>query len=57
MVKELSDLFSEQIPGLPPKREIDLKIEMEPRAWPISKPPYRIALAKLKELKQLEHLL
>jgi len=55
MVKEFSNVFSEEIPGSAPKREIDFEIELESEAPPISKPPYRMAPAELKELKvQLE---
>jgi len=58
VVKEFLDVFPEEIHGLPPKREIDFEIELEPSARPISKPPYRMAPAKLRELKvQLEDLL
>jgi len=58
VVKEFSDAFPEEILGLPPKREIDFEIELEPGVHPISKPPYRMAPAELKELKvQLEDLL
>ena len=51
VVKEFPDVSLEEIPRLPPKREIDFEIELEPRARPISKPLYRMAPAKLKELK------
>ena len=58
VVKEYPDIFPEEIPGLPPKRKIDYEIELEPCARPISKPPYRMAPAELRELKiQLEDLL
>ena len=48
VVKEFSDMFPEEIPGLLPKREIDFEIELEPGAHPISKSPYRIAPSELK---------
>ena len=51
VVREFSDVFPEEIPRLPPKREIDFEIELEPGVCPSSKPPYKMALAKLKELK------
>jgi len=58
VVKEFSDVFPAEIPGLPPKKEIDFEIELEPSARPISKPLYRMAPAELRELKiQLEDLL
>ena len=54
---EYPNVFSKEIFGLPPLREVDFCIGPTPRATPISKIPYRMALAKLKELKtQLEEL-
>ena len=50
--------FLEDFPGLPPDREIEFCIDLIPEAAPISKAPYRIAPAKLKELKtQIQELL
>ncbi|XP_073152896.1 uncharacterized protein [Henckelia pumila] len=52
------DIFPDEIPGLPPMREIDFSIELVPVTLPISKAPYRMAPLELKELKdQLEDLL
>ena len=45
------DVFSEEIPDLPPIREIDFTIEVMPETAPISKAPYRMAPTKLRELK------
>jgi hypothetical protein len=57
VLKELEDVFKET-PGLPPKRDIDLSINLMPRATPISKTPYRMSTPELKELQmQLEELL
>ncbi|KAA0033200.1 ty3-gypsy retrotransposon protein [Cucumis melo var. makuwa] len=57
-VRDYSDVFSEELPGLPPHREIEFAIELEPSTVPISRAPYRMALAELKELKvQLQELL
>ena len=45
-------------PGIPPSRAVDFGIELEPGTGPISKAPYRMVTAELKELKsQLEDLL
>ena len=55
---EFPDVFPEEIPGLPPVREIDFTIELMPGTAPISKAPYRMAPAELRELKaQLQDLL
>jgi len=57
-VCEFPDVFPEELPGLPPQREIDFEIELILGAQPIFKAPYRMAPTKLKELKtQLEELL
>ncbi|XP_070032825.1 uncharacterized protein [Nicotiana tomentosiformis] len=52
VVREFSDVFPEELPRLPPVREIDFGIDLPPHTQPISIPPYRMALAELKELKQ-----
>ena len=57
IVREFSDVFPEDLPGIPPNREIDFQIELAPRTKPISKAPYRMAPLELKELKvQMEEL-
>ncbi|KAL4037085.1 hypothetical protein IC575_000668 [Cucumis melo] len=54
----LSGCLSEELPGLPPHREVEFAIELEPGTVPISRAPYRMAPAELKELKvQLQELL
>ena len=58
VVQEFSDVFPSDLPGVPPDRDIDFAIDLEPGTKPISIPPYRMAPAELKELKdQLQDLL
>ncbi|GKV11337.1 hypothetical protein SLEP1_g22601 [Rubroshorea leprosula] len=58
VVCEFLDVFLEDLPRLPSDREIEFAIDLVPGTRPISKAPYHMALAKLKELKvQLEELL
>ncbi|XP_073119680.1 uncharacterized protein [Henckelia pumila] len=58
VVQEFSDVFPEELPGLIPDREVEFEINLVPGAAPISKAPYRMAPAELKELKeQLQELL
>ncbi|XP_070002002.1 uncharacterized protein [Nicotiana sylvestris] len=52
VVREFSDVFLEDLPGLPPIREIDFRIDLLPDTQPISIPPYRMAPVELRELKQ-----
>jgi len=50
--------FSKKLLGLPPHREVEFFIDLVSETQPISIPPYRMAPAELKELKdQLEDLL
>ena len=57
VVREFQDVFPDELPGLPPAREIEFEIELMPGTRPISIPPYRMAPAELKELKeQLQEL-
>ena len=51
VVREFPDVFPEDLPGIPPDREIDFHIELAPRIEPISKAPYRMVPSELKELK------
>ena len=58
VIKEFTDVFPEELLGLPPEREVDLSIEVVQGTTPISKAPYRMASTELKELKtQLQELL
>ncbi|KAL5570640.1 hypothetical protein UlMin_027215 [Ulmus minor] len=58
VVRNFLEVFPEDLPGLPPDREIEFEIELLPGTSPISKAPYRMAPTELKELKeQLQELL
>nr|GFC44822.1 putative reverse transcriptase domain-containing protein [Tanacetum cinerariifolium] len=62
IVSEFPDVFPDELPGIPPVREVEFNIELIPGAEPISKAPYRMAPVELKELKdqlkdQLQELL
>nr|GEW37973.1 hypothetical protein [Tanacetum cinerariifolium] len=58
VVRDFSDVFLEELLGIPPEREVEFGIELVPGTQPISKAPYRMAPIKLKKLKeQLQELL
>ncbi|XP_027178078.1 uncharacterized protein LOC113777243 [Coffea eugenioides] len=58
LVSEYPDVFPDELVNLPPEREIEFEVNLCPGASPISKTPYRMAPAELKELKlQLQDLL
>ena len=58
VVKDFPDVFSEELPGIPPVREVDLFIEILLGTTHTSRAPYRMSPIELKELKiQLQELL
>ncbi|KAL0546141.1 hypothetical protein IC582_016047 [Cucumis melo] len=58
VVRDYPDVFPEELPGLPPHREIEFAIELESSMVPISRASHRMAPIELKELKvQLQELL
>ena len=58
VVCEYSDVFPEELPGMPPDRDVEFVIELQPGTAPISRRPYRMTLSELAELKlQLQDLL
>nr|KYP41892.1 Transposon Ty3-G Gag-Pol polyprotein [Cajanus cajan] len=58
VVREYAEVFPDEVPGLPPVREMEFSIDLVPGAGPVSVAPYRMAPAELVELKgQLEDLL
>jgi hypothetical protein len=57
-VCEFPDVFLEELPGLPPDRDVEFGIELIPEIAPISRRPYRMPPDELAELKkQLDELL
>ncbi|KAA3466690.1 Retrotransposable element Tf2 [Gossypium australe] len=57
IVRDYLDVFPEELPGLPPVREVEFGIRLAPGTASISITPYRMAPTKLKELKaQLQQL-
>jgi hypothetical protein len=57
-VSEYPDVFLEELPGMPPDREIEFVIKLVPGTAPIFKRPYRMVANQLVELKeQLQELL
>ena len=51
VVCEYEDVFSNELPRLPPHKDVDFVIELHPSMSPISMSPYRMAPVDLQELK------
>ena len=52
IVDEFPDVFSDDLPGMPPDRDIEFIIELFPRTAPIAQRPYRMGVNELEELKK-----
>ncbi|XP_070034175.1 uncharacterized protein [Nicotiana tomentosiformis] len=52
VVTEFPDVFPDELPGIPLDRVIEFGIDVVPDTQPISIPPYQMALAELRELKE-----
>jgi hypothetical protein len=52
VVRDYLDVFPDELPGMPPDRDIEFAIELQPGIPPISKRPYRMPPAALAELKK-----
>ena len=51
VVYEYEDVFLDELPGLPPQRDVDFCIELHPVTLPISMTLHRMAPVELQELK------
>ncbi|GJT77708.1 putative reverse transcriptase domain-containing protein [Tanacetum coccineum] len=47
---DFSEVFPEDLPGLPPTRQVEFQIDLVPGAAPVARAPYRLAPSELKEL-------
>jgi len=53
VLHEYRDIFPEEIPGLPPKRDIDFSMELVPRVMLVSIVPYRMSTHLKMQLKEM----
>ena len=52
VVEEFPDVFPDELPGMPPDRDIEFIIELLPSTTPIAKRPYRMGVNELEKLKK-----
>ncbi|GKE21015.1 putative reverse transcriptase domain-containing protein [Tanacetum coccineum] len=56
--RDFPEVFPEDLPGLPPPRQVEFRIDLVPGAAPVARAPYRLALSEMRELLvQLYHQL
>nr|GEX67543.1 putative reverse transcriptase domain-containing protein [Tanacetum cinerariifolium]GEZ16278.1 putative reverse transcriptase domain-containing protein [Tanacetum cinerariifolium] len=57
IVRDFSEMFPEDLPGLPPTRQVEFQIDLIHGAAPVARAPYRLAPFEIKELSdQLQEL-
>ncbi|GJY59348.1 putative reverse transcriptase domain-containing protein [Tanacetum coccineum] len=57
VVQEFPEVFPEDLPGIPPTRQVEFRIDLVPGATPVARAPYRLAPSEMKELaEQLQEL-
>ncbi|GJZ38856.1 putative reverse transcriptase domain-containing protein [Tanacetum coccineum] len=57
IVQDFPEVFLEDLPGLPPTRQVEFQIDLIPGAAPVARAPYRLAPSEMKELlDQLQEL-
>ncbi|GJW03908.1 putative reverse transcriptase domain-containing protein, partial [Tanacetum coccineum] len=57
IVQDFPEVFPEDLPGLPPTRQVEFQIDLIPGAAPVARAPYRLAPSEMKELsEQLKEL-
>ncbi|GKD18905.1 putative reverse transcriptase domain-containing protein [Tanacetum coccineum] len=57
VVREFPEVFPEDLPGLPPVRQVEFQIDLIPGAAPVARAPYRLVLSEMQELSnQLQEL-
>ncbi|GJR60576.1 putative reverse transcriptase domain-containing protein [Tanacetum coccineum] len=58
VIRDFPEVFPDELPGLPPPRQVEFRIDLIPGAAPVARAPYRLAPSEMKELsKQLQELL
>ncbi|GJY25912.1 putative reverse transcriptase domain-containing protein, partial [Tanacetum coccineum] len=58
IIRDFPEVFPEELPGLPPPRQVEFRIDLVPGAAPVARAPYRLAPSEMRELSvQLQELL
>ncbi|GKA09257.1 putative reverse transcriptase domain-containing protein [Tanacetum coccineum] len=58
IIHDFPKVFLDDLPGLPPPRQVEFQINLVSRAAPVARAPYRLASSEIRELSvQLQELL
>ncbi|GJU15677.1 putative reverse transcriptase domain-containing protein [Tanacetum coccineum] len=53
VIRDSPEVFPEELPGLPPPRQVEFRIDLILGAAPVARAPYRLAPSKMKEIDDL----
>ncbi|GJW79917.1 putative reverse transcriptase domain-containing protein [Tanacetum coccineum] len=57
IIQDFPEVFPEELPGLPPTRQVEFQIDLMPGVAPVTRAPYQLASSEMKELsEQLQEL-
>ncbi|GJZ45228.1 hypothetical protein Tco_0592824 [Tanacetum coccineum] len=57
VIRDFPEVYPDELPGLPPPRQVEFRIDLIPGAAPVARAPYRLAPSEMKELsEQLQEL-
>ncbi|GJZ66149.1 retrotransposon protein, putative, ty3-gypsy subclass [Tanacetum coccineum] len=57
IVRDFLEVFPEDLPGIPPARQVEFQIDLVPGVAPVARAPYQLAPSEMKELaEQLQEL-
>ncbi|GKC21216.1 hypothetical protein Tco_1023366, partial [Tanacetum coccineum] len=52
IVRDFPEVFPEDLPGIPPARQVEFQIDLVLGVAPVARAPYRLAPSKMKELAE-----
>ncbi|GKA73924.1 putative reverse transcriptase domain-containing protein [Tanacetum coccineum] len=52
VIRDFPKVFPEELPGLPPPRQVEFRIDLVPGVAPVARALYRLALSEMKELSK-----
>ncbi|GKB88692.1 hypothetical protein Tco_0960964, partial [Tanacetum coccineum] len=52
IIRNFPEVFPEDLPGIPPTRQVEFQIDLVPGAAPVARTPYRLAPSEMKELAE-----
>nr|GEW10780.1 hypothetical protein [Tanacetum cinerariifolium] len=52
VIRDFLEVFPNDLPGLPPPRQVEFRIDLVPGAAPVARAPYRLAPSEMKELAE-----